>query len=147
MTELFPCDLGVLQGECLSPLFFALFLNDLESYLENNGGGFIELNGQRFYILLYADDCVLLSENAEGLQKSLDLLGQYCDEQKLVVNLKKSNVLVFRKGGIIRRKWFYKNEEVCVTHLYVSWYLILRIEGWIFEGSGESCWAGFKSNF
>ena len=30
----FSCDIGVRQGENLSPFLFALFLNDLQSFLE-----------------------------------------------------------------------------------------------------------------
>ena len=34
----------------------------------------LELNRKPIYCLLYADDIILLSESAKGLQKSLDIL-------------------------------------------------------------------------
>ena len=34
MSEVFPCSNVVRQGENLSPFLFALFLNDLETFLE-----------------------------------------------------------------------------------------------------------------
>ncbi len=40
VSQLFPSYCGVRQGENISPILFALFLNDLESFLlgnENNG--------------------------------------------------------------------------------------------------------------
>jgi len=49
--------------------------------------------------LLFADDAVLISETREGLQKSLDSLYEYCCKWKLTVNVEKTKIMVFRKGG------------------------------------------------
>ena len=35
-SEFFTCDIGVRQGENLSPFLFAVYLNDLEEYLSEN---------------------------------------------------------------------------------------------------------------
>ena len=48
---------------------------------------------------MYADDMVLFSESIEGLQSLLNELSNYCEAWKLSINVDKSNVLVFRKGG------------------------------------------------
>jgi hypothetical protein len=39
---------------------------------------------------MFADDILLLSESAEGLQKSLDKLSEYCKKWQLPVNVKKT---------------------------------------------------------
>ena len=54
-------------------------------------------------MLLYADDIVFFSNTAEELQSSLDLLSDYCKRWKLKVNVSKTKVMVFRKGGILPR--------------------------------------------
>ena len=36
LSDTFPCQLGVRQGENLSPFLFSLYLNDLESFLTMN---------------------------------------------------------------------------------------------------------------
>ena len=89
--DYFSCYTGVKQGGNLSPLLFALYLNDLESFLKYNHVNNLKLNDNIFdqflkiQILLYADDTVLLSDNADGLQYSLNCLARYCEVNKLTL--------------------------------------------------------------
>ena len=46
-------------------------------------------------LLLYADDLILMSESAAGLQKQLDALASFCEERQLTVNLHQN------KGGSV----------------------------------------------
>ena len=39
-SEPFYCQLGVRQGECLSRFLFAMYINDLELYLNANNSGY-----------------------------------------------------------------------------------------------------------
>ena len=50
-------------------------------------------------ILLFADDVVLFSDSVIGLQTHLNIL--YCTAERLdvILNLDKSNIVVFRNGG------------------------------------------------
>ena len=52
-----------------------------------------------FFLVLYADDIVLLSSSPEGLQKSLDTLADFCSCWKLKVNTSKSKIVVFNSNG------------------------------------------------
>ena len=58
----------MLQGEILSPIMFSLFVNDIESYLQQNSTQGYEIDDLTLFLLLFADDSVLFSETAEGLQ-------------------------------------------------------------------------------
>ena len=42
----------------------------------------------KLYILLYADDTVILAENSNDLQASLNEMGKYCDNFDLHVYIK-----------------------------------------------------------
>ena len=60
------------------------------------------------FVLLYADDIVLMSETEEGLQNGLSMLSDYCKSSKLVINTDKSKVMIFKKGGRNRNGLCFK---------------------------------------
>lgn len=103
LSNEFSCSLGVRQGECLSPFLFSMFLNDLEEQFILKGFDGVDVDMIKMLILLYADDIVIFSETAEGLQKGFDILLAYCNRWKLKVNTNKTKVMIFRKGGPIAR--------------------------------------------
>ena len=106
----FQCSLGVRQGECLSPLLFSLYLNDIEEQFINSGLDGIDTDMLKIFMLLYADYIVIFANNQEQLQNSLNLMHQYCNRWKLTINISKTKVMIFRKGGTLSRNMvFYYN--------------------------------------
>ena len=66
----------------------------------------IDIGMLKLYLLLYADDIVIFSNTSEGLQKGLDILGDYCQKWNLTVNIDKTKVMVFRKGVFYQETYF-----------------------------------------
>ena len=114
-SEVFSCLVGVRQGENLSPLLFAIFLNDSHNYLgshysglqyldtlltEHSSGFEIVDSYRKLLLLLYADDTVIMAESAQELQKAIDGMCQYCEDWNLKINTSKTKVLVFSRGKI-----------------------------------------------
>ena len=64
------------------------------------------------FLLLYADDIVIMSETEEGLKHGLFLLANYCDRWKLTVNATQIKLMIFRKGGKFNRdiRFIYKED-------------------------------------
>ena len=101
-VSIFPCRIGVRQGENLSPFLFAIFLNDLEYFFSQYGisGLNCEFNDDdltiyfKIFLLLYADDTVIFGESADELQKTLNVFKDYCDQWKLTVNISKTKILI-----------------------------------------------------
>ena len=54
------------------------------------------------FVLLYAEDTIVLAENACELQKSLDAVHDYCGMYNLTVNIKKTKIIVFSRGKVKR---------------------------------------------
>ena len=88
-SDCLPVTCGVPQGSVLGPLFFLVYVNDIQNIVGNTG------------LKLYADDTVLYRSgtNSElavsGLQPSLNLFYNWCVINKLSVNIKKTKVMVF----------------------------------------------------
>ena len=47
------------------------------------------------FVLLYADDTVIMAENECGMQKNLNLLNEYCNCR---VNIRKTKIMVFARS-------------------------------------------------
>lgn len=116
LSETFSTQKGVRQGCLLSPLLFSLFMDDLSDALE----GGVRVGGTRVKVLLYADDIVLVSESPVGLQYMINMLEKYCNVWSLKVNLEKSKIMVFRKGGKRARNesWKYDGKRIEVVNNY-----------------------------
>ena len=91
-------NVGVKQGCVLSPLLFNLFLSDLPDIFDSSCDP-VDVLSSNLSCLMFADDLVILSESAKGLQNALDKLNDYCTKWGLTVNTSKTKVIIFNKGG------------------------------------------------
>ena len=69
---------GVRQGGILSPLFFNVYMDGLSDILCRTKCG-CTMGGRMLTHLMYADDRVLLSHAAKGLQRLVDICAAYGD--------------------------------------------------------------------
>ena len=101
---------------------FAFFINELAIEMAKKGRHGIQLvpGAVKIFLLLFADDMIILSDTVVGLQNQLNSLKQEADRLQLTVNLDKTNIIVFRKGGHLSQNeiWWYGNAEVKVTNTY-----------------------------
>ena len=112
LSEYFPSNFGLMLREVLSPILFSLYVNDFEINFIKDNCPSIELQMINIFLLMYADDMVLLAETPEGLQSMLHSLESYTNDWTLKVNVDKTKVVIFRNGGKIKENeiWFYDNK-------------------------------------
>ena len=120
LSEEFPSKVGVRQGDNLSPLLFSLYLNDFQDFLSNAYPGLNTIGSDihntlsnndielflELYVLLYADDTLIMAESEEQLQAALNALEEYCTLWQLEVNLDKTKVIIFSRGKVRRHMPF-----------------------------------------
>ena len=78
VSEPFTCNIGVRQGEHLSPFVFAMYVNDPEAELAIKGISGINTGMINLCMLLYADGIIRFNKNPEELQNVLNVLQEYC---------------------------------------------------------------------
>lgn len=82
----------------MSALLFILYVSDLEMFLRSRGVRGVSVNNtEEILLLMYADDLVLLAYSKIEMQKILNHLELYCNEKGLTVNVKKSNLVIFKQ--------------------------------------------------
>ena len=140
MQHFFPCLTGVRQGENLHPFLFSINLSDLEKYFIELNGNPLELLSERsvkelnifinLFVIVYADDTVILADTKEGVQKALNILQSSCEIWKLEVNVNKTKVMIFSKGKI-RLKYEFKlqNKTLEIVDSYSYLGLVFKYNG------------------
>ena len=116
ITKFFNCEIGTRQGCMISPLLFIMYLNELIAMFRRSNcpGIYLNENEPSLQALMYADDICIFNDTIGRLQLQLNVLSQFCKEYDLDVNLDKTNIVVFRNGGRIKKNEnvFYKHKKV-----------------------------------
>lgn len=86
---------GFPQGDNLSPILFTTLVMDLPD--------FIQRSFPTVRVVQYADDLVLTSRLSPDLQKAMALLETFCHENQLEINVGKTKMMKFRRGGPLGR--------------------------------------------
>ena len=120
VSKFFDSNLGLLQGEVTSPIMFSLFLNDIQLHLQDNLQCGINIDQLSIYLLLFADDAVILSDTETGLQNSLERLKEYCLKWNLIINTDKTKIVIFRKGERLHDmyKWQINQQNIEVVSIF-----------------------------
>ena len=123
-TSFLKSNVGVLQGDSLSPLLFNLYISDLKAFLGVDDDT-PKLVNSRINCLMYEDDLILMSRSETGLQALLDRLGEYCRKWRMEVNIEKTKAMKFSGNGHKCKSTFLYHGEPLEN---VSKYKYLGIE-------------------
>ena len=121
-TEYLDCLQGLKQGCLLSPTLFSLLINELAHDMTSSGRHVVQFstNDIEICIMLFADDIILMSASIAGLQNQLNVLHDSTQRLYLNVNLSKTKVMIFRKGGhlSVKEQWVFGNQRLEVVNSY-----------------------------
>ena len=127
---------GVPQCSILGPMLFLIYIDDLDNHLEYCN------------IKLYADDTVLYWTNEEegtchsNVRQDMNLLFEWCNTNKLTVNIKKTKLMLFGTKSMIKKAKrfdvFIGNEKLQYVANYM--YLGVKLDNFFtFELHAKEC--------
>ena len=101
---------GVRQGGILSPLFFNVYMDCLSESLCNTQTGY-NVGGVMINHLMYADDLVIISPSAKGLQRLVDICAVYGQIHDILFNQDKTVCMYMPSGN-----HYYLNTPVVILN-------------------------------
>ena len=122
---------GTAQGSILDPMLFILYVNDL----------FVEIENQKS-VLMYADDTLLINSGKTlheliiNSQLSLNIVANWCDLNKMSINIGKTKFMVISPTNIthnIPLELYIKDIKLSQIHVYE--YLGVHIDDKLTMGS------------
>lgn len=121
----FPLEVGIMQGSCLAPPLFGLFIDSLVD------GSNLVLDGHGI-ILVYADDILIICREVDRLQLVVDSINAKLDN--LILKLNVIKCVCMRIGPRFRYKCA---DIVCADGQAMAWVQKLRYLGvWFLAGMG-----------
>ena len=122
VSNVFICPRGVRQGCSLSPILFCLFINELYDMFCSNDIRGIQMfpDITEIFMLMFDDDVALIADTIVGLQRQLNILSEFSLVNKIDVNIAKTNIVVFKRGGRLAasERWTYRNEPLTVVNSF-----------------------------
>ena len=118
----------VRQGCPLSPVLFNLYINDLLNDLNENSFDSVHLSDKlQITCLAYADDIILISKSALGLQNLLNCLHKFGEEWKMKVNTTKTKWITFHKKNKVNKSEIFRIGNANISNVAEFVYLGLKI--------------------
>jgi hypothetical protein len=103
MTDFVEQRRSVRQGCNLSPYLFNIFIDDIVDYISEGNVHAPVIGKTSIPGLTFADNLAIGSFTVNGLQRGIDQIIKYCSDWNLICNLKKTKILVFKKGGKLKK--------------------------------------------
>ena len=130
--------IGLKQGCCLSSLLFNMFINNLPTIFDQSCDP-ICVENESFNSLLWADDLLIMSRSATGLQNAINKTSDFYKSLGLEINKSKTKVMVFNKQGRVLANHSFKieNEPIKVVDTYQYLGIKLRPSGTMTYAVGE----------
>jgi len=125
ISESIAQNVGLMQGDSLSPLLFLTMTADLP--------GYVQAESENVHMLMYADDVVMWSKDRKALQTGLCALEKWSSDNCLTINTHKTKAMKFRQGGRIA-----KDDKLVINNEFIEFVNSFRYLGILVHYSGKS---------
>ena len=130
LTEMFTTSTGIKQGDSLSPILFNTFIDDVTGIFCPVQCAAVSLDDIQMNCLIYADDLLIISNNALGLQNALHRLNAYTNQWALEINIQKTKIIVFKTGSKDENVKFYIGEnEIEIVNSFTYLGILITANG------------------
>ena len=148
LCQPFSTTVGVLQGEVMSPLLFNIFVNKISDIFDQSCDP-VQINNTDQSFLLWADDLVVFSQSAEGLQSAIDKVSAFYASLGLQINKTKTKIIIFNKSGKVLKDYsfFLADARLEIADSYQYLGVRLRPSGSLTLAAAELCSKARKAWF
>ena len=110
-------NIGVKQGCPLSFIVVGMYIDELETYLDEIDGYSLCLFTKVVVILLYVDNTILLSKSRVDSQRLLNKPYEVCTSSSLEVNLPKTKIMIFgcNKRKLNQYAFYLDTDQIEIT--------------------------------
>ena len=99
---------------------YTVFLSDKRASSGDSPEWYVWSDVVQILVMLFADDVLFASYCVAGLRSQIYILKHFTDNFLMTVNMSKTKIIVFRKGGFLAASevWRYGDEEIEVVNSY-----------------------------
>ena len=91
---------------------FMLFTNDIIQNINSEIDDIFTIDGFQLFMLLYADDAVVIAKSPQALQSILDDIELYCRTWGLKINISKTKTMIFENGRRTTYDFYLNNVKL-----------------------------------
>jgi len=102
----------------------SFFLNDILDNINSDLDGILTIDDEKLFLLLFADDAVVFSQDPKTLQSILNDIENYCISCGLKLNTNKTRIMIFEAGRPTHYDFYIYNKRIDIVESFK--YIVFR---------------------
>ena len=111
-------NIGVKQGDPASSILCLFFLNDILNNITTDLNGVINIDNLYLFLICFADDAILFTQDPVSLQRMLNDIELYCNTWNLKNNINKTKIMIFENGRHTNYDFYIYNSRIDIVQSF-----------------------------